>query len=106
MFRISSVGEKFPDFNVKATVSLEKGAEFKDISNKDINGKWAVIFFYPHDFTFVCPTELAEFSNEYANFKERGAEVFGASTDSHFVHLAWRRDHKDLKSLKYPMLAD
>ncbi|MEL4424107.1 redoxin domain-containing protein, partial [Shewanella algae] len=81
MNRLINVGEKFPEFIVKATVSLEKGQEFKDISSKNIAGKWAVIFFYPHDFTFVCPTELAEFSREYTDFKERGAEVFSVSTD-------------------------
>lgn len=106
MNRVLSVGEKFPDFNVTATVSLEKGKEFQQINNKSISGKWAVVFFYPHDFTFVCPTELAEFNSELGEFKERGAEVFGASVDSHFVHLAWRREHADLKGLKYPMLAD
>jgi peroxiredoxin (alkyl hydroperoxide reductase subunit C) len=104
--RLATVGERFPDFKMQATVSLEKGSEFKEISNQDLKGKWAVIFFYPHDFTFICPTELAEFNKEYGDFKERGAEVLAASTDSHFVHLAWRRDHTDLKSLKYPMLAD
>lgn len=106
MSRIATVGEKFPDFNVKATVSLEKNSEFKNVSNESIAGKWSVFFFYPHDFTFVCPTELAEFSREHNDFKERGAEVFAVSTDSHFVHLAWRREHPDLKTLKYPMLAD
>jgi peroxiredoxin (alkyl hydroperoxide reductase subunit C) len=104
--RLATVGERFPDFKMQATVSLEKGKEFKEISNQYLKGKWAVVFFYPHDFTFVCPTELAEFSNQYSDFKERGAEVLSASTDSHFVHLAWRNDHKDLKGLKYPMLAD
>jgi peroxiredoxin (alkyl hydroperoxide reductase subunit C) len=106
MNRVLSVGEKFPEFKVAATVSLEKGKEFKEFTNESILGKWSVIFFYPHDFTFVCPTELAEFNRELSDFRERGAEVFGASVDSHFVHLAWRRDHPDLKDLKYPMLAD
>lgn len=106
MNRLVTVGEKFPDFKMQATVSLEKGKEFKEISNQDLKGKWAVIFFYPHDFTFVCPTELAEFNKEYNHFKERGAEVLSGSVDSHFVHLAWRRDHADLKGLRYPMLAD
>lgn len=106
MNRVLTVGEKFPDFKMQAAVSLEKGKEFQEISNKTIAGKWAVVFFYPHDFTFVCPTELAEFNRELPDFKERGAAVFGASVDSHFVHLAWRKDHPDLKGLSYPMLAD
>lgn len=106
MNRLITVGEKFPEFTMKATVALEKDKEFKDISSQSLNGKWAIYFFYPHDFTFVCPTEIAEFNKEYANFRERGAEVLAASVDSHFVHLAWRREHKDLKDLKFPMLAD
>jgi lipoyl-dependent peroxiredoxin subunit C len=106
MNRLVSVGEKFPEFKMQATVSMDKGKEFKELSNEALKGKWSVIFFYPHDFTFVCPTELAEFNREYDDFKERGAEVLSASVDSHFVHLAWRRDHKDLKDLRYPMLAD
>jgi peroxiredoxin (alkyl hydroperoxide reductase subunit C) len=106
MSKLANVGEKFPEFSMKATVSLENGKEFKEISNGSFTGKWAVVFFYPHDFTFICPTELAEFSREIDEFKERSTEVYSVSTDSHFVHLAWRREHPDLKDLKYPMLAD
>jgi alkyl hydroperoxide reductase subunit AhpC len=101
-----TVGDKFPEFNLKAAVSLEKGKEFKDITHKDYSGKWKVVFFWPMDFTFVCPTEIAEFGRRTAEFRERGAEVLGVSTDTHYVHLAWRKDHPDLKDLPYPMLAD
>lgn len=100
------VGEKFPQFSVPAVVSLEKGEEFKTISSAELSGKWSVIFFWPMDFTFVCPTEIAEFNRELRNFHERGAEVYGVSTDSQYVHLAWRREHPDLRNLGYPMLAD
>ena len=100
------VGSKFPQFKTIATVSLEKGKEFKDISTSDINGRWSVFFFWPKDFTFVCPTEIAAFNNEVKSFKDRGADLYGASTDTEFVHLAWRREHPDLKNLAFPMIAD
>jgi alkyl hydroperoxide reductase subunit AhpC len=106
MNRVLAIGEKFPEFSVPAVVSLDKGKEFKTISNKDIDGKWAVVFFWPMDFTFVCPTEIAEFNRELDAFQDRDAVVLGASTDSQFVHLAWRNNHEDLKKLGYPMLAD
>lgn len=106
MNRILSVGEKFPEFSVQACVSLEKGKEFQTISSSHFKGKWNVIFFWPLDFTFVCPTEIAEFNKELKSFRDRDAQLFGASTDSHFVHLAWRQNHPDLKALGFPMLAD
>jgi peroxiredoxin (alkyl hydroperoxide reductase subunit C) len=87
-------------------VSLEKGKEFKDITHKDYSGKWKVVFFWPMDFTFICPTEIAEFGKQNAQFSDRDAQVLGASTDTHFVHLAWRKDHPDLRNLPFPMLAD
>ncbi len=65
-----------------------------------------MIFFWPMDFTFICPTEIAEFGRRHRDFVDRDAQVLGASTDTHFVHLAWRTNHPDLKSLPYPMLAD
>ncbi len=100
------IGQKFPTFSVQACVGMEKGKEFKNVSNSDLKGSWAVVFFWPNDFTFICPTELAEFSKEMKNFKARDTKVFGASCDSHFVHHAWRTHHADLKHLDYPMLAD
>ncbi len=106
MNRMMGIGEKFPEFKLQACVSLEKGKEFKEISSADIKGKWAVVFFWPLDFTFVCPTEIAEFGRQYPQFKERGAELLGVSADSHFVHLAWRNNHADLKNLPFPMVAD
>lgn len=100
------VGQKFPEFNLKATVSLEKGKEFKDITNKDYEGKWKIYFFWPKDFTFVCPTEIAAFGKMNKEFAERDAQVLGGSTDSEFVHHAWRTHHEDLRNLPFPMLAD
>lgn len=100
------IGQKFPDYKMQACVSIEAGKEFKELSEQHAKGKWSVYFFWPLDFTFVCPTEIAEFNKNYANFKERDAELFGVSCDSQFVHLAWRKDHKDLRDLKFPMLAD
>lgn len=101
-----TVGMPFPAFKKKAVVSLEKGKEFSEISNDSIHGKWAVMFWWPKDFTFVCPTEIAEFNRNFENFQDRDTILLGASTDSEFVHLAWRRDHDDLRDLQFPMIAD
>jgi lipoyl-dependent peroxiredoxin subunit C len=105
---VLSLGSQFPDFNKKAVVSTEKGKEFYDLSSEEIkgSGKWMVMFWWPKDFTFVCPTEIAEFNNHYTDFADRDALVIGASTDSEFVHVAWRRNHDDLRNLQFPMLAD
>jgi peroxiredoxin (alkyl hydroperoxide reductase subunit C) len=100
------IGEQFPDFKVTATVSLEKGKEFKEITNEDYRGKWKVYFFWPKDFTFVCPTEIAAFGKLNKEFQDRDAQILGGSTDSEFVHHAWRTHHEDLKNLPFPMLAD
>ena len=100
------VGEKFPDFAVTATVSLEKGKEFKTVTDKDYAGKWKIYFFWPKDFTFVCPTEIAAFGKLNKEFQDRDAQILGGSTDSEFVHHAWRTHHADLKELPFPMLAD
>src|SRR5947208_10315769 len=100
------VGDKFPQFAAKATVSLEKGKEFQDLTDQDFGGKWKVYFFWPKDFTFVCPTEIAAFGKANREFQDRDTQVIGASTDSEFVHKAWREQHPDLKNLPFPMLAD
>jgi alkyl hydroperoxide reductase subunit AhpC len=106
MNRVSGVGNTFPEFKVPAVVSIEKGREFAEIDSQSIRGRWAVVFFWPMDFTFVCPTEIAEFSKEFESFRDREAVVYGVSTDSKYVHLAWRQHHPDLHGLRYPMLAD
>jgi lipoyl-dependent peroxiredoxin subunit C len=100
------VGHKFPAFSLQATVGIEKGKTFQTISDSDYSGKWKVYFFWPKDFTFVCPTEIAAFGKLNGEFADRDAQVLGGSTDSEFVHLAWRQNHEDLKTLPFPMLAD
>jgi lipoyl-dependent peroxiredoxin subunit C len=101
-----TIGDNFPSFNLLGVVSLEKGKEFAQISSAEKPGKWKVVFFWPKDFTFVCPTEIAEFGRRYQDFVDRDTEVYGVSHDNEYVHLAWRRTHPDLKNLPYPMLAD
>lgn len=103
------IGEKMPDFKKTAVVSLEKGKQFADISSDMMvndDNRWTVMFWWPKDFTFVCPTEIAEFNANFSEFRDRDTYLLGASTDSEFVHLAWRENHEDLKDLKFPMIAD
>src|SRR5690606_7060110 len=95
-----------PSFRLKATVSIERGKEFAEITEKSYAGKWLVLFAWPKDFTFVCPTEIAAFGRKNGEFADRDAQVLGMSTDSEYVHAAWRRDHADLRDLPFPMLAD
>jgi peroxiredoxin (alkyl hydroperoxide reductase subunit C) len=103
-----TVGQKFPEFKKLATVSLEHGNEFAEITNdyhlKD--GKWMVMFWYPKDFTFVCPTEISSFNKHFDEFDNSNTMLIGASTDSEFVHLAWRNSHEELRDLRFPLLAD
>ena len=94
-----------PEFKGQAVI----GKEFKEVKLSDYKGKWVVLFFYPLDFTFVCPTEITAFSDNYAKFKELDAEVIGVSVDSHFTHLAWintPRKEGGLGELRYPLLSD
>lgn len=103
-----SLGSQFPEFKKTAVVSTEKGKEFAELTSDDHKkeGQWMVMFWYPKDFTFVCPTEIAEFNKNSGEFRDRDTLLVGASTDSEFVHLAWRKDHGDLKDLRFPLLAD
>jgi lipoyl-dependent peroxiredoxin subunit C len=101
-----TVGDTFPSFRLQAVVSRQRGREFQEITENSYPGKWKVVFFWPMDFTFICPTEIAEFGRREADFRDRDAQVLGASTDTHFVHLAWRNGHEDLRDLPFPMLAD
>jgi lipoyl-dependent peroxiredoxin subunit C len=100
------VGEKFPDFNVKATVSNDIDTAFTTINQDTHKGKWKIVFFYPKDFTFVCPTEIKAFGDLNREFNDRDAVILGGSTDSEFVHLAWRNDKEELRDLPFPLLAD
>ncbi len=104
--RILSVGSKFPEFSKLATVSIERGREFSTLSNSVYAGKWMVMFWWPKDFTLICPTEIAEFNRNFEEFRERDTVLLGASTDSEYAHLAWRKHHEDLRDLKFPMIAD
>ena len=98
------VGDQFPEFQLKAVVPGSK--DFKDINHETYKGKWQVLFFYPKDFTFVCPTEIKGFSDMNKDFKERDAQILTASVDSEFVHLAWKTHEEDLKDIQFPMLSD
>lgn len=99
---MSLINKEIADFNVQAYVDNA----FKTVTKADLLGKWNVFFFYPADFTFVCPTELEDLQNNYAKFKEAGCEVYSVSTDTHFTHKAWH-DHSDrISKITYPMLAD
>lgn len=101
-----SVGKKLPEFSVKATVSTDIKNAFQQISNQTFKGKWLVLFFYPKDFTFVCPTEIKGFAELNREFAARDTQILAASIDSEFAHLAWRQSHKDLQDLPFPILAD
>jgi lipoyl-dependent peroxiredoxin subunit C len=101
-----TIGDLFPSFTAKAVVGLERGQEFAELSDRSFDGKWKVYFFWPKDFTFVCPTEIAAFGKLNHEFADRDAQVLGVSTDSEYVHLAWRNQHPDLKNLPFPMIAD
>lgn len=100
------VGQKFPEYQGTAVISNDVKTAFQDISDKTYAGKWQVVFFWPKDFTFVCPTEIAAFGELNEEFTDRDAQLIGVSTDSEFVHLAWRQQHEALNDLPFPMLSD
>ena len=99
---MSQIGKQIVDFKVQAFVNNG----FKEVSKEDLLGKWSVFFFYPADFTFVCPTELEDLANKYSEFKAAGAEIYSVSCDTHFVHKAWYDASATIQKIKYPMLAD
>lgn len=105
-----TVGNQLPLFELQAVPGgpLEEVERepFVTLSNQSQVGKWTVLFYYPMDFTFVCPTEIAAFGGAREDFEAREAVVLGASTDTHYVHLAWRRDHPHLRDLPIALLAD
>ncbi len=101
-----TVGDRLPAFKLTAAVRTTPGEEFADLTDKSFPGKWLVLFFWPKDFTFVCPTEIAEFGKREPEFREQGAQVLGASTDNEYVHLAWQKHDATLKDLPFPMLSD
>jgi peroxiredoxin (alkyl hydroperoxide reductase subunit C) len=101
-----TVGDKFPSFDLQAVVSTDPKQAFTRITDASDKGKWKIVFFWPKDFTFVCPTEIAAFGKLNGEFNDRDAVIYGVSTDSEYVHLAWRQNHADLKGLPFAMLAD
>ncbi len=104
-----TVGDKLPSFKLKAVPPGQPknpSEAFTEITDKSYPGKWLVLFAWPMDFTFVCPTEIAAFGKLNDEFADRDTQVLGFSTDSEFVHLAWKRDNEDLRDLPFPMLAD
>ena len=104
---MSLINKEISDFKVDA-FQKKAGAqgEFTQYTKADLKGKWSVFFFYPADFTFVCPTELADLQDEYAEFQKLGCEIFGVSCDSHFVHKAWADATDTIAKIEYTMLAD
>jgi len=98
--------QKFPSFSLAATVAVGGEKSFKTLTNDSYKGKWLVVFFWPKDFTFVCPTEIAAFGQANDKFAQCNAQLLGCSIDSEYVHLAWRKSHPDLKDLPFPMMAD
>ncbi len=99
---MSMIGKQVQDFSVQAYVNND----FKTITKADTLGKWSVFFFYPADFTFVCPTELEDLANKYEAFKTIHTEIYSVSCDTHFVHKAWHDASETIKKIEYPMLAD
>lgn len=96
------INSQFPEFKGQ----VYHNNDFKAVSNKDIQGKWSIFFFYPADFTFVCPTELVDLAEKYEELQKMGVEVYSVSTDTHFSHKAWHDASDSIKKIKYPMLAD
>ncbi len=96
------LNSKIPDFKVEA---YHQG-KFRTVTREELRGKWSVFFFYPADFTFVCPTELGDVADKYEALQKMGVEVYSVSTDTHFVHKAWHDASDTIKKIRFPMLAD
>ena len=101
-----TVGDTFPAYDLQAVVSRDPADAFTRVDGDTAAGNWRVVFFWPKDFTFVCPTEIAAFGRLNDEFADRDAQVLGVSTDSEYVHLAWRQQHPDLRDLPFPMVSD
>ncbi len=99
---MSMIQKEVSDFSVQAYCNND----FRQVTKQDILGQWSVFFFYPADFTFVCPTELEDLADNYEKFKAIGCEIYSVSCDTHFVHKAWHDASKTIQKIKYPMLAD
>lgn len=99
---MSLIGKKVSEFKVQAF----QNGDFREVTEKELLGKWSVFVFYPADFTFVCPTELEDLAEHYEEFKKEGCEVYSVSCDTHFVHKAWHDHSERIKKVQYTMLAD
>lgn len=100
------LNSKIEDFSLNAYQKKDKTGEFIKISSEDLKGKWSILFFYPADFTFVCPTELEDLSEHYDELQNMGVEVYSVSTDTHFSHMAWHESSNAISKIKFPMIAD
>src|ERR1044072_4980123 len=100
------IGQKFPQFSLTGVGSNDQAKRLQPGATDSYQGKWRVVFFWPKDLTFVCPTEIAAFGKLDKEFKARDAQLLGVSTDSEYVHLAWRSTKEELKNLPFPMLSD
>jgi lipoyl-dependent peroxiredoxin subunit C len=103
---MTGVGQRFPQFALTGVVSSNPEKAFQPVNSDSFAGKWQVLFFWPKDFTFVCPTEIAAFGKLDKEFRARDAQLLGVSIDNEYVHLAWRREKEELRNLPFPMLAD
>ena len=103
---MTGIGHRFPEFALTGVVSNDARSAFQSFTHDSFPGKWKVVFFWPKDFTFVCPTEIAAFGKLEKEFRARDAQLLGVSIDSEYVHLAWRREKEELRALPFPMLAD
>ncbi len=100
-----TVGDRFPEFDLAAVVGKDD-PQIDRVRLEDYEGRWLVVFFWPKDFTFVCPTEIAGFGAAHGQFAALGASIVGASIDNEYVHLAWRQQHPHLRTLPFPMASD
>lgn len=99
---MSQINKEVSDFKVQAFYQND----FTEVTKEDLMGKWSVFFFYPADFTFVCPTELEDLQNKYAEFQKIGCTIYSISCDTHFVHKAWHQESERISKIEYPMIAD
>ncbi|MEZ6016385.1 MAG: peroxiredoxin [Planctomycetota bacterium] len=101
-----TIGDRFPHYALTGVTSTDPSTAFQTFTPETSAGRWRLLFFYPKDFTFVCPTEIKGFGDLARDFSDRDTDTFAVSTDNEFVHLAWKRDHADLRDLPIPMLSD
>lgn len=99
---MSLINTEIKPFNATAY----QDGQFIEVSEKNFYGKWSIVFFYPADFTFVCPTELGDLADHYAEFQKMGVEIYSVSTDTHFTHKAWHDSSEEIKKIEYPMVGD